>query len=88
MFKRIMLGLAFVAAFSLVGVATPNTSQAHRYWRRAHVARYYGPPRVYYYAQRPVFPRYYYYGPPRFYGYPAYYYRYGQPRGVYFSFGF
>ena len=86
MFKRIMLSLTFVAAFGLVGVATPDTSEGRRYWRRPYVARYYAPPpRVYYRSHRPY---YNYYGAPSYYGYPGDYY-YGPPRGgVYFRFGF
>ncbi len=90
MFKRFMLGLTFLAALGLVGVATPDTSEARRYGRQPYVARYYGPPREYYRA--PQFPRRYYYrGPTRYYGYPGYYDYpgyYGGRGGVYFSFGF
>ena len=84
MFKRLMLGLTFVAAFGLVGVGTPDTSEARRYWRRPMVVRYYAPPPVVYRSYRPYYgPRYY--GPPRYYGYRDYYYG---PRGrVSFSFG-
>jgi hypothetical protein len=92
MWKRIMLGLAFLAAFSLVGVATPDTSEARRFWRRPFVGRVYVPGPVVYRPYRASFyggPRYYrtYYGPPAYYGYPDYDY-YGPRRGVYFSWGY
>jgi hypothetical protein len=92
MWKRIMLGLAFLAAFSFVGVATPDTSEARRFWRRPLVGRVYVPGPVVYRPYRTSFygPRYYdsyYYGPPRYYRYPDSY-NYGPRRGVYFSWGY
>ncbi|HEY3392457.1 MAG TPA: hypothetical protein VGK58_07110 [Lacipirellulaceae bacterium] len=97
MFKRIVLALACVAAFSAATVATPEKAEAGwRYRGRPSVSFYYGPRYGYYRPYRTYYrsyyrPRYYdsyYYGYPRYYSYPDYYY-YSGPRGrVAFSFGF
>ena len=93
MFKRFMLGLVFVSAFSFVGGGTPDSSEARRFGGRPFVGRYYARGPVVYGSYRPYYysPRYsrgYYYGPPRYYdyGYPDYYY-YGPRSGVSVSFG-
>jgi hypothetical protein len=97
MFKRIVLALMFVSAFSMASLVTPDTAEARRGWRRPYASYYYGPPRYRYYYGAPYRryyswygPRYYrpYYSYPRYYdyGYPGYYY---YPRGgVSFSIGF
>ena len=99
MFKRIILTLLFVAAFSTVGLGLSNQAQAWRggYYGRpyrayyAPRAAYYGPSAVpyrSYYAPRYVRPYYpTYYAAP---AYPVYYdsYYYGPPAGVSVSFGF
>ena len=100
MFKRIMLTLAFVAAFSTAGIGLTNTAQAWRGgwgggWGRPYGA-YYAPRAAFY---RPaVFPYRAYYGPriiapyyPAYYAYPYPVYSdyyYGPPAGVSVSFGF
>lgn len=97
MFKRIMLTLTFIAAFSTVGIGLSNQAQA---WR----GRYYGRPYGAYYAPRAVYygpavvPYGAYYGPrivqpyPVYYAPPAYpvYYNnyYAPPAGVSVSFGY
>jgi hypothetical protein len=96
MCKRIMLALTFVAAFGLVSVVVPDTSEARRWgrggrpWVGGYYGDYYRAPRAYYWNRAPVYPRYYqYYGGPRTYvGPPSYYDYYGPRRGVYFSWGF
>jgi hypothetical protein len=82
MFKRIMLALTFVAAFSMAGFTLSN--QAHA-WRGG----YYGRPYRAYYAPAPVYyapavvPYRAYYAPVvRPYAYPAPVY-YGYPYGAY-----
>jgi hypothetical protein len=104
MFKRIMLSLTFLAAFSLVGVGLTNEADARRGWGGSQV-RYYAPPRDYYYHRSHTPYRSYYrsytpyrsyyrsYYAPRYYrGYSPYYgypqYYYGPRRGVSVSFGF
>jgi hypothetical protein len=98
MFKRIILALACVAAFSAVTVATPENADAGwRYRSRPRVSYYYGPRYGYDRPYRSYYrsyyrPRYYdsyYYGSPRYYsyGYPDYY-DYGPRGGVSVSFGF
>jgi len=101
MFKRIMLILTFVTAFSTVGIGLSNQAQA---WRGGYYGygrpynAYYAPRAVYYgpaavpyrayYAPRVVRPYYpVYYAAP---AYPVYYdsYYYGAPAGVSVSFGF
>jgi hypothetical protein len=99
MFKRILLALTCIAAFSVAGLATPDKADASwRYRGRPYVSYYYGPRYSYYrpyrtYSRSYYRPYYYdpyysgYYGR-RYYSYPDYYY-YGGPRGrVAFSFGF
>jgi hypothetical protein len=100
MFKRIMLALTFIAAFSTFGFSLSNHAQAWRggyYYGRpygsfyAPRAVYYGPtvvPYRTYYGPRIVRP--YYYPAPVYYGYPYSmypdYYYYGNP-GVSVSLG-
>jgi hypothetical protein len=93
MLRRLLLGFTFLAAFTTVGVGTPDTADAWGRWgwRRPYVSYYSGPPRAYYYNRygqyraygprfyRPVYGRYYY-GPD--------YYHYGPRAGVSVSFGF
>ena len=94
MFKRIFLTLAFLAAFSTVGLGLSSSANAWRYWGRPYGAYYYGPPRVAYYGGYAPYRAYYapYYAPyygPRVYtaGYPYdYYYGYGYPYyGAYYA---
>ena len=100
MFKRIMLTLTFIAAFSTVGIGLSNQAQAWRgggFYGRPY-GGYYGP-RVAYYGA-PVVPYRAYYGPrvvapyyPVYYAQPAYpvYYSngyYPAPGGVSVSVGF
>jgi hypothetical protein len=72
MFKRIMLALTFIAAFSTVGVGLSNQAQA---WRGGY---YYGRPYGAYYAPRAVYygpavvPYRAYYGPRIVQPYPVY----------------
>jgi hypothetical protein len=98
MFKRIMLTLTFIAAFSTVGIGLSNQAQA---WRGGYYARpygayyapravYYGPAvvpyRAYYAAPAVVQPYPVYYAPP---AYPVYYNNYyAPPAGVSVSFGY
>jgi hypothetical protein len=87
MFKRFLLTLTCVAAFSAAGLTLTEKAEGNYWGRRGF---YYGPaPRAYYYG--PGYGTYYrgYYGPryyngPRYYGGPRYYY--GRP-GVSVSFG-
>ena len=97
MVKKLALVMAFLTAVSIVSVATPDSAEARRGWRRPYVSYYYGRPRNYRYSRGyygPRFYRPYYYSYPRsyYYGYPgAYYYGYPgyYPRGgVSFSIGF
>lgn len=92
MFKRIMLTLTFVAAFSAAGAGLTNIAEAWRGWGRPHRAYYaprayygnYVPYRAYYrpyYAPRLYRPYY-----TNYYAYPDYYY--GPRSGVSVSFGF
>jgi hypothetical protein len=88
MFKRFLMAALCVSALGVATLATPDTAEARRYWRRPYVSYYYGPP-VYYGWSRPY--RYYrprYYAPYRYryYGYPDYYY-YGPRGGIAFRFG-
>ncbi len=99
MFKRILLALAFMAAFSMVGIGFTNKADAWRGgWGRPYYGGgyYYGPRAVYYgpavvpyrayYAPpvvAPYYPGYYAYPYP---AYPSYYY--GPPSGVSVSVGF
>jgi hypothetical protein len=98
MFKRILLALTFIAAFSAVGVGLTGQAQAWRsyYYGRPYGAYYapravyYGPPVVPYRAYYPpaVVQPYYpaYYAPP---SYPVYYNNYyAPPAGVSVSFGY
>jgi hypothetical protein len=89
MFKRIILALVCVAAFSAATVATPQNADAGWRYRRPWVGSYYYGPRYSYYRPyrtyyrsyyRPYYYDSYYYGYPRSYsyGYPAYY-SYGYP---------
>ena len=100
MFKRIILTLTFVTAFSTIAIGLSNQAEA---WRGGY---YYGRPYGAYYAPRPVYygppavPYRAYYGPrvvrpyyPVYYSapaYPVYYdpYYYGAPGGVSVSVGF
>lgn len=62
MFKRILLALTFIAAFSTVGIGLSNQAQA---WRGGYYGRPYGAnyaPRAAYYP-RAVVPYRAYYGP-------------------------
>jgi hypothetical protein len=98
MFKRIMLTLTFVAAFSAVGAGLTNTAQAWRGgwgWGVPYRA-YYGPRVAYYpaavpyrayYRPRVVVPYNTYYSYPAYVAYPDYYYS-TPPAGVTVSFGF
>ncbi|HVT30754.1 MAG TPA: hypothetical protein VHE81_22290 [Lacipirellulaceae bacterium] len=102
MFKRIMLILAFMAAFSAVGIGFTSKADArrgYRYWGRPYRAYYgaYYVPRPYYYGPyAPYRYRSYYYGPryyrPYYYGYYPYgnyyYPGYYYGPGVSVSFGF
>lgn len=100
MFKRIMLALTFMAAFSSVGVGLTNEAHAWRSWGRPYGAYYYGPPRgyysggyapyrAYYAAPYPYYrPRVYAAYPYDYYPYPDSYYYYGPRSGVSVSFGF
>jgi hypothetical protein len=98
MFKRIILALACVAAFSAATVATPEKADAGwRYRSRPYVSYYYGPRYSYYRPYRSYYRSYYrpyyydsyYYGYPRYYsyGYPDYYY-YSPRSSISVSFGF
>jgi hypothetical protein len=99
MFKRIMLALAFLAAFSTVSIGVPSSANAWRNWGWGGGYRgyYYGGPRGYYrpYVPYRAYYRPYYYAPrvytaypyEAYYGYPDYYY-YGPRGGVSVSFGF
>lgn len=70
MFKRIMLTLSFVAAFSVAGLCLTNQAEARWYrWGRPYVS--------YYYAPRP----YYGYDTP----YRTYYRGYYAPRAYYYD---
>jgi hypothetical protein len=70
MFKRIMLTLSFVAAFSAAGLCLTNQAEARWYrWGRPYVS--------YYYAPRP----YYGYDTP----YRTYYRGYYAPRSYYYN---
>jgi hypothetical protein len=86
MFKRILLALTFVAAFSAVGVGVTDNAEARRGWGRPYVNYYYGPPRTVYYREYAPYRTYYrsYYRP-RYYDryYDDYYYGdyYRGPRG-------
>ena len=98
MFKRILLTLTFIAAFSTIGVGFSNQAQA---WRGGYYARpygayyapravYYGPAavpyRTYYAAPAVVQPYPVYYAPP---AYPVYYNNYyAPPVGVSVSYGY
>lgn len=89
MFKRFMLGLTFLAAFSAVGIGVTERADAWGRWRRPHVSYYVAPPVYYddyYYGDYVPYRTYYpgYYGPRyQYYGpyYSGYYY-YDRP-GVY-----
>jgi hypothetical protein len=86
MFKRILLAALCVSALGVSTLATPDTAEARRYWRRPYASYYYGPPvnygwrrpYRYYYSPR-YYPRYYAPYRYRYYGYPDYYY--SGPRG-------
>jgi hypothetical protein len=97
MFRRILFGLTFLAAFMSVGVGFPDSADAWGRWgwRRPYVAYYGAGPGPYYSGytpyrsyigprvHRPFYGRYYYDNP--YYGDPYYY----GPRGrVAFSIGF
>ena len=100
MFKRILLSLTFIAAFSTVGIGLSNRAEAWRggYYGRPYGAYYapravyYGPPVVpynAYYAPRVV--RSYYpvaYPAPVYYPYNSYPVYYGAPAGVSVSVGY
>jgi hypothetical protein len=102
MFKRVMLALTFIAAFSTAGIGLSNRADAWRGgwgWGRPYASYYYGPrvayygPRVVpyraYYAPRIVRPYYAYYPGSYYYSYPAYAdYYYGPPAGVSVSVGY
>ena len=86
MFKRIMLTLTFLAAFSTIGVGFTSSADAWRGWRRPYAAYYYGPPSAYYYGYGTPYRAYYaprYYRPYS-YSYPPYYYGYG-PGAYYYG---
>jgi hypothetical protein len=102
MFKRILLTVTFIAAFSTIGIGVSNQAQAWRggyYGYGRPYAAYYAPRGGYYYGP-PVVPYRSYYAPryvrpyyPGYYAapaYPVYYdsYYYGPPAGVSVSFGF
>jgi hypothetical protein len=100
MFKRILLTLTFMTAFSTVGIGLANRADAWRsyyYYPRPYAAYYaprtvyYGPPVVPYraYYAPPVVRPYYAYYPRRYYYYPPYAdYYYGPPSGVSVSVGY
>jgi hypothetical protein len=97
MFKRIILAVVCVAAFSAATVATPQNADAGWRYRRPWAGSYYyGGPRYSYYRPyrtyyrgyyRPYYYNSYYYGYPRYYsyGYPSYYYGYGYPDSYYYG---
>lgn len=96
MFKRILIGVIFVATLGVTSVAVTESADAWGRWRRPFARYYHGPPA--YYDGYVPYRTYYrgYYGP-RFYrpyygGYYGYYgdpyYYYGPRRGVSVSFGF
>src|SRR6476620_2595244 len=98
MFKRILLTLTFIVAFSTIGIGVSNQAQAWRggyYYGRPYRA-YYAPQAVYY--GPPVVPYRAYYGPrivqpyPVYYAAPSYpvYYNgyYAAPAGVSVSVGY
>src|SRR5262245_32127926 len=103
MFRQIMFGLTFLAAFTTLSVGVPDSADAWGRWgwRQPYVAYYgagpgpyysgYTPYRSYYYGPR-VYRTYYspYYGDPYYYGAPYDYGYYGYgPRGrIAFSVGF
>jgi hypothetical protein len=88
MFKRIILALTCIAAFSVASIAMPEKADAGwRYRSRPYRSYYYGPRYGYYRPYRSYYrsyyrPRYYY---DSYYGYPDSYY-YGYPR--YYSYGY
>ena len=98
MFKRVLLALTFLTAFSFAGVGISETADAWGRWRGGPYVSYYaGPPRAYYYnSYYSPYRTYYrsYYGPGYYrpyyggyyYGGPGYYY--GPRSGVYVSVGF
>ena len=100
MFKRIMLTLTFIAAFSTIGIGLSNQAQAWRggFYGRPYGAYYAPAPRAVYYGPT-VVPYRAYYGPrvvrpyyPVYYAAPSYpvYYDgyYPAPAGVSVSVGF
>jgi hypothetical protein len=87
MFKRIMLGLTFIAAFAAAGLCLTDKAEARWYssWNRPYVSYYYGPRAYYGYdvPYRSGYRAYYplqqqYYTPD--YGNPGYYYYRRVPR--------
>jgi hypothetical protein len=93
MFKRFMLMLVFLAAFSTVGMGMANSASAWRGWYGGpYRSFYYGGPRVYasgFAPYRTYYAPYYapYYGPPRVYtAYPyGYYGSYAYPGSYYYA---
>jgi hypothetical protein len=90
MFKRIILALVCVAAFSAATVATPDKADASWRYRRPWASSYYyGPSYGYYRPYRTYYRSYYrprYYYDSYSYGYPYNSYYYGYPR--YYSYGY
>ena len=91
MFKRIMLTLTFLAAFSTVGLGMAGSASAWRGWYGAPYRSYYYGPRVYssYVPYRAYSPYYapYYYSPRVYTAYPydAYAYPYAYPASYYYG---
>jgi hypothetical protein len=103
MFKKLLLGLTFITAFTFVSAGVTEDAQAWRRWYggRPYVT-YYSAPRSYYYGGYTPYRSFYrgpIYGAPVYYRqpYPYYYddyyyggpaYYYGPRSGVSVSFGF
>ena len=97
MFKKLLLGLTFVTAFTFVSTGVTDDAQAWRRWYggRPYVT-YYSAPRSYYYGgyyggytpyrsfyRGPIYGAPVYYRQPYPYYYDDYYYGYGGPAYYY-----